>query len=337
MRYIGVDLHTTQLTVCYMSLDGTTQVSKFSFDEIERFLASLEATDELAVEATGNSSWFIRQVAEQVSRVVLVNSREFEITKKSVKKTDRRDAVNLARFLRADLLPEARLKSERATAVQSLNALRAKLVETRTALINKAHGLLVGNGRKERRERLTSEVGSQRVIDQYQWSASEQIELEVIQTQLKALKESINRIERAMLDKARQMKGFESLVSIKGIGERSAALLLAVIGEVEDFDSPDKLASYFGIVPQVRNSSETIKHGRITKLGSRAGRTTLVQCTLIAIKYSEYLRSFYERIKERRGAGKAIIATARKFLGIIYKTLKHNWVFADFPNFVLAE
>ncbi len=34
---------------------------------------------------------------------------------------------------------------------------------------------------------------------------------------------------------------------------------------------------------------------------------------------------------------KPIIATARKFLGIIYNTLKNNWVFEDFPNFVLAE
>jgi hypothetical protein len=40
---------------------------------------------------------------------------------------------------------------------------------------------------------------------------------------------------------------------------------------------------------------------------------------------------------QARCAGKAVIATARKFLGIIYNTLKNNWVFADFPNFVLAE
>ena len=42
-------------------------------------------------------------------------------------------------------------------------------------------------------------------------------------------------------------------------------------------------------------------------------------------------------IKSRRGGGKAIIALARKFLGIIYRTLKNNWIFEDFPNFVLAE
>jgi hypothetical protein len=38
-----------------------------------------------------------------------------------------------------------------------------------------------------------------------------------------------------------------------------------------------------------------------------------------------------------RGTGKAIVALARKFLGIIYRTLKNKWVFDDFPNFVLAE
>jgi len=70
---------------------------------------------------------------------------------------------------------------------------------------------------------------------------------------------------------------------------------------------------------------------------SKLGRTTLVQCTLIAKRYSPYLQRFYERIKKKRGSGKAIIATARKFLGIIYRTLKHNWVFADFPNFALAK
>jgi len=98
-----------------------------------------------------------------------------------------------------------------------------------------------------------------------------------------------------------------------------------------------KLASYFGIMPRVSNSNDQQHHGRITKRGSKLGRTTLEQCTLVAIRYSPYLRTFYERIKHKRGAGKAIIATARKLLGIIYHTLKYHWVFADSPNFVLAE
>lgn len=136
---------------------------------------------------------------------------------------------------------------------------------------------------------------------------------------------------------ASQLQGYANLLSIKGIGEVGAAQLLAVIGEVEDFDTADKSASYFGIVPKVRNSAEVVNHGRITKAGSRLGRRQLVQWTLVAMKYSEYLRSFYQKVKARRGSGKAMIATARKFLGIIYRTLKNNWIFEDFPNFVLAE
>ena len=97
------------------------------------------------------------------------------------------------------------------------------------------------------------------------------------------------------------------------------------------------LASYFGIVPRVANSNETERSGRIHKRGSKLGRTALVQCALIAQRYSPYLKRYYEKIKGRRGTGKAIIALARKLLGIIYRTLKNNWIFKDFPNFVLAE
>jgi transposase len=62
-----------------------------------------------------------------------------------------------------------------------------------------------------------------------------------------------------------------------------------------------------------------------------------VQSALIAPTYNRYLKNFYERVKERRGACRAIIALARKFLGIIYRTLKHKWVFENFPNLILVE
>jgi transposase len=87
----------------------------------------------------------------------------------------------------------------------------------------------------------------------------------------------------------------------------------------------------------VADSNQTERHGRITKRGSKLGRLVLVQCTLTAKRFSPYLRQCYERIKGRRGSGKALIATERKFLGIIYRTLREGWVFSDFPNFVLAE
>ncbi|MCL5742457.1 MAG: hypothetical protein M1541_00820 [Acidobacteria bacterium] len=58
---------------------------------------------------------------------------------------------------------------------------------------------------------------------------------------------------------------------------------------------------------------------------------------LIAANRSPCLKRFHEQAGARRGAGKAIIVLARKFLGIIYRTWKNTWMMEDFPNFMLAE
>ena len=126
-------------------------------------------------------------------------------------------------------------------------------------------------------------------------------------------------------------------IYISGREDLSTPGFVAIfLGDIHDFASEGKLAAYFGIVPRVANSNETARSGRITKRGNKLGRTALVQCALIAMRYSPYLAHFYARIKAARGTGKAIIALARKFLGIIYRTLKHDWVFEDFPRFVIA-
>ncbi len=156
-------------------------------------------------------------------------------------------------------------------------------------------------------------------------------------TQIRSLSVSIKGLDKKLVEIGSRLKGHKNLTSIKGIGERSAAILLSAIGDINDFADEGKLSAYFGIVPRVSNSNETQRSGRITKRGTKIGRTTLVQCTLVAIRYSDYLRRFYEKIKRKKGSGKAIIATARKLLGIIYNTLKNDWVFEDFGNFVLVS
>jgi transposase len=136
-----------------------------------------------------------------------------------------------------------------------------------------------------------------------------------------------------MIEYAEGIPGYENLLSIKEIGPVSAAIFLANIADIENFDDTGKLASYFGITPRVHQSNDMRINGRITKRGSKLARRTLVQCSLIAKRYSPYLHEFYEKIKKQRGSGKAIIATARKLLNTIFYTLKNNWGFEDFPNF----
>lgn len=337
-RYIGVDLHTNSLTACYLEEGEMVRFKTYQLtaSALRCFKQSLRLDDELAVESTGNTEFFVEAMEDAVARTVIVNPRQFKVIMKSVKKTDKNDAQTLAFFLSKDMLPESRRKSKLHQRVGSLSQTRDKFVKSRTYFMNKVHGILNGGGIKLKKESLGTQKGLKRVLT-YELNDVAQFELVELVNQIRALNESIKRLDKKLIEVGRQLKGQENLVSIKGIGERSAAILLSAIGDINDFANESKLFAYFGIVPRVSNSNETQHSGRITKRGTKLGRTTLVQCTLIAIRYSEYLRRFYDRIKARKGSGKAIIATARKLLGIIYNTLKNDWMFEDFGNFVLAK
>ena len=65
---------------------------------LERFIKMLRPGDELAVESTNNSRWFREQVHKHVARVVIVAPTQFEVIRRSVKKTDKNDAKAIAFF-----------------------------------------------------------------------------------------------------------------------------------------------------------------------------------------------------------------------------------------------
>jgi len=265
-----------------------------------------------------------------------VNPHQFEVVSRSVKKTDEHDAKVLAEFLAKGLLPEVRMKDEVHARVASLAQTRDKLVKLRTTLKNKVNNLLAARGILLDKESLSSEKGLGQVLSA-PVPELEHLELEILVEEIRHLNASIKKVEGILREQGPKLPGWKNLLSIKGIGSNGASILLSTIGNIEDFADEGKLASYFGIVPRVSNSNDTQHSGRITKRGCKLGRTALVQCALIAVRYSPYLQTYYRKIAATRGTGKAIIALARKFLGIIYKTLKNDWIFEDFPQFVLAN
>lgn len=336
MFFIGVDLHTNSFTACRREAAGAERFETYTLSsaDLERFCLSLDADDELAVEATGNSAWFRDRVLPCVGRVVVVNPSQFKVIRKSVKKTDRNDARALALFLAKDMLPETRVKSQAEAELASLTQTRDLLVKQRTRLLNKLHALHNRHGIKLKQEALASRKRLLAIAPE-PFTPLEWVEIEIVRDQALSLTDAITKIDAEIETAASAMAGYAGLTSIKGIGPRAAAVFLSTIGNVHDFASADKLAAYFGIVPRVSQSNETDNRGRITKRGSRLARTVLVQCTLIATRYSSYLKTYYDRIRQRRGGGKAIIATARKLLSIIYDTLRNGWIFGDFTTFKL--
>jgi len=338
VRYIGVDLHRNCFTTALLAENGREYLREWQLGQLEQFARTLRPEDRVAVEMTTNVRMFHDAVAPYVNRVDVVNTRKFKVITESVKKTDKNDALKLMRFLSKDLLPTVQLKEKHLAELASLTRTRDAFVKQRTTLKNRVNNSFAAHGVKIERERMSSNVAMDELErDAQRFGAVEALELGVMFQQIRAINEGLSKLEKMIKAEGAKLEGFKNLVSIAGIGPLSATVLLTVIGDVHRFSDEGKLASYLGIVPRVSDSNESQHRGRITKLGSKLARTSLVQCGLIAKKYSPYLASFHERIKKRKGGGKANIALARKLLGIVYRTLKNGWEFSDFGNYQLKD
>jgi len=336
-RSIGVDLHKNSFRVCFYMRKKEYELETYKVRKsgLEAFKKSLKKSDEVAVESTGNTGYFVREIEEKVKRVRVINPRQFKVITMSVKKTDDEDALKIAKYLKKDLIPEVRMPNKEQQQMRSLVGTRDKLVKLRTGLKNKIHNILNANGIVSCKEMFSGEKGFI-FVQRLGLEDSYQFEIELIVEQIKHLNEAVKKIDQQIKERSEKLDGHKSLKSIKGISDTGAAIFLSAIGDVNDFRDEKALFSYFGIIPRVSISNETSHYGRITKRGNKIARTALVQSTLVAIRYSPYLRAFYDKIKNKRGSGKAIIATSRKMLGIIYKTLKNNWVFEDFTQYKLV-
>ena len=118
---------------------------------------------------------------------------------------------------------------------------------------------------------------------------------------------------------SRDSTNVKLLLSITGIDIFAAMLISSEIVDVRRFSTPWRLVSYAGLAPSTRESAGKTKTGGITKQGSPWLRWILLQCALVAVRHDKRLGSFYTRIKNKKGHGKAIVmATAKELLVIIW-------------------
>ena len=107
-----------------------------------------------------------------------------------------------------------------------------------------------------------------------------------------------------------------------GVNLVSAATFVATVGEVGRFKTPRRLVSYVGLDPRVRQSGEApARHGRISKQGSPQARHMLCEAAWIVVRTPGPLRAFYGRVRARRGAQIALVATARKLCVLFWHLL----------------
>lgn len=149
-----------------------------------------------------------------------------------------------------------------------------------------------------------------------------------IQNHLDWLAEEIAMLEQDIddhLDRHPDLKRDADLItSIPGIGDTTAAKVLAYIGDARRFDSAKALAAFVGVTPRQRQSGSSVK-GRtvISRTGHGALRAALYMPGMVALKHNPAIKVFGERLRENGLAPKAVIGAAmRKLVHLIYGVLR---------------
>lgn len=336
---LGVDLHKTQFTVCFLSEDRKIQETGiFPVNEkgFESFLAKASDYSEMeyevsaAVESTGNARYFRNKLLVAGIDVKVVNTLKFKVVNESVKKTDKHDARTLAEFLEKDMLPESVLCSQESEDLRRVLKTRTILVRTMVSVKNQIHGLLLGYGIESKKGSLQSKKERQRILEglaDHRYIGNAAKAVKPLFDTIDQLSEQVKNLEKVISDLIEKDEDVELLMTVPGIGLITASTIRAYMDDINRYDSPKKFASYIGLAPWVQNSNETIHHGHITKRGPTELRTALVQSVLGMVRNShitgEYrIMSKYRVMKKVKGSGQSIIATARKMSTIVYMILK---------------
>jgi transposase len=289
---------------------------------LEGFGHSLGKEDEVVIESTGNAMAVVRVLSPFVARVIVANPLQVKAIAHAHVKTDKIDAGVLASLRAADFLPEIWLPDAETERLRRLVARRNQVVRHRTQIKNEVHSILHAHlippcPHADLFGRLGRTWLARQVMPDDERGAIERHLRE-----LDRLGEDLDILDRDIAQGAIDDPAVKRLLTITGVNLIVAAGLIAAIGDVRRFPDPQKLVSYVGLNPRVRQSGLGFaQHGRISKRGRSHARAMLVEAAWAASKAPGPLRAFFLRIRARRGHQIAAVAVARKLAVLCWHLL----------------
>jgi transposase len=265
----------------------------------------------VAFEAAFGWSWLAELLEDYGFEAHMVHPLRCKAIASARLKNDKVDAAILAQLLRADLLPEAWIAPAKVRQLRALLRHRISLVRLATQLRNRIHAVAADHG-YDRSASYWTGPGRGWLAELDLPAASREIITDCLAV-IDGLAPVIDRIDGELHARAKADPRVRVLRTLPGVGEFTALVMVAEIGDVSRFGSARKLASWAGLTPTVRGSDLHVRHGHISKQGSVWLRWAMNQAAQTAKRSPEFAAS-YAAIASRRGKKIATIAIARKLL-----------------------
>lgn len=144
------------------------------------------------------------------------------------------------------------------------------------------------------------------------------------QTQKKALAEVERKLTKIVKTEHKAM--YNAIVSIPGVGDKTASALIVCTNGFVDFENPKQLCAYVGLSPRVFESGTSVKgKGHICKLGNPYLRQCLYMCAVSAMTCNPVMKAFKESLVARKKQNTvALVAVANKLLRTAFSLAKKN-------------
>ena len=333
--YVGIDLSKRSMEVVRLTGEEKPKQAKFKTanKHLPALVSWLNKDDVVAMEA-GELAFFINRYLDKHvgCKIILLNAGDLATIYQSLKKTDKEDALKLARLIKRipdNELPVVSLPSEKEEQARRLSSENGFDKASRTRLINRLHSIFVREGitevskaelkNKTTRDKLISELN-----ESNQKEATRLIEqIELLEKQIKETGEEERKVLNA---NAKQTRIY---MSMPGIGPKAAVALSGYLSDGSRFSHRKQFAYYSGLVPRVDCSGEKNRYGRIIKRGCRPIRAVIIQSAWALVRSGKGgdLSSKYKDLMVRRGKNRAIVAVARKMLEVLYTMVKKGRVY----------
>ncbi len=333
MKILALDLGKFNTMCCFF--DTKTRKAEFLTAATDRhYLSTIfkdRKVDLVVMEACGPSGWINDLAVSHGLKTLVCSTNEDAWKWSNVKrKTDKDDALKLARMAAMNELQAVHMPSEAHREFRSL----VKYRKTLDYRINKMkntirawfvnHGISIDNGDKAWHTGRTHINSFRKPLDQCGPTELWKAELDIELTQLDALSAQLELVVKKLEAIGKDDPRIKRIRSIPGVGPRTAEILVACIDYPHRFKNGRQVSAYFGLVPRQYQSGETDRNGRITKRGNPLARTILVECAWASLRYNPWAKGVYERIsgKQKTRKKKAAVALARKIAVIAWAMLR---------------
>jgi transposase len=353
---IGLDVHADSITAAILPpTSDSPEVLKLSGDlnQVRRLFRRLSETGPLrsCYEASGAGFVLQRVLADDGFLCEVIAPSLIPRKPGDHRKTDRLDAVMLARLYKSGHLTPVHVPSEDHEALRRLLRVRETYhgyetaTKHRTSGILRNHGYVFTEGKSlwtQKHRRWLTELRKTLQGPLQTALATELEHLEYLHTQLASLEAELERY--ATLPDYRA--AVEALCCLRGVKTLTALTLLVEIGDVRRFRSPRSLMAYFGLVPSEHSSGNREYRGSITKAGNSHVRRLLVEAAwnnhhrvganlilnrrrqgqrpeivAIALKAQHRLAKRFFHLDQKKHRHVAVTAVARELCGFIWAIL----------------